>query len=411
LLLSRRRRELETELDEARRRVGDAAEKARAGDELAAMRGVRDTRAALTAAQAELERHKGELAGAQETRRQQEAHHNQIVAPIEADYGRLCQDASTAASAQSSAQKQVGQIERDIKRVEAMLSAAEPGKPSPQTAPQLQKPLADLQEALGPARQNLAAAAETRQQAANAAQRKQTELNSAKEARKQALAACDEEIGRCRLAIRETESTIGKCEVSLAAAHGELGKAVLDANLAGDGLDEPIGQARSLMRGMATVGEQSSQTRAMATANRGAAIRSACSLVVIVLAIGFVWIMAAKLRRPAQPADSKSSLQPAPALSEAPAALEKAILTLPELNAANCKATGKLTVIQTTPRAGSARLIDLSLPVEIATAAQGKPLTGIASIRVLADPQDHILNSQITLPDPDLAELEALGRN
>lgn len=411
LQLSRRRRELETELGVGRRRIGEAAEKARVGDELAAMQGVRDTRAALTAAQAELQQHKEELVKAEETRRQQETHHNQIVAPIEADCGRLSQDASAAFSAKTSAEKQIGQIEREIKRIEAALSAVGPEKPSPQTQPQLLKQLADLRQNLEPARGSLVKAAEAHQQAAGVAQKNQAEMNSAKEARKQALAGCDEEIERCRVKIKETETTIGKCEVSLAAAHGELGKAVLDANLTGSGLEELIDQARSLMGKMATVGEQSSQTREMANANRGAAIRTVAALAVIVLAIGLVWIMAAKLMRPGQTSRSETAMQPAPALSEAPATLEKAILALPELKTPNVKVTGKLTVNQTTPRGESAKIIDLSLPVEITVSGQGKPLTGIALIRVLADSQDRILNSEITLPDPDLAELEALGRN
>ncbi len=91
--------------------------------------------------------------------------------------------------------------------------------------------------------------------------------------------------------------------------------------------------------------------------------------------------------------------------------MEKAILALPELKSPNVKVTGKLSVNQTTPRGESAKMIDLSLPVEIAVSGGGKPLSGIATIRVLVDSQDRVLNSQITLPDPDIAELEALGRN
>ena len=434
LLLSRRRRELQTELAGSHRQIGDAAEKARVGDELAAMQGVRDTRAALTAAQAEIERHQGELAGAEEQRRQQETRHNRIVEPIETDCGRLRQQASLAVSARTAAGEQVGQIERDIKRVEAMLSAAEQGRPSPQPVPLLQQQLADLRQTLGRARQNLAAATETRQQAAMAAQQKQAELDAAKEARKQALAACDQKIGRCRSAIKEAETIIGKCEVSLAAAHGELGKAVLEANLSGAGIDGCIGPARSLMQQMARVGEQSSQKQTQASVSRGGAIRSAATLAVVVLAVGLVWMLAAKLMRPGRSVVMGGTTQPALAATNnqtaassipspspvgpvklKPEDLLPAILAMPSLAVRAdessqknplFKPTGTITCTDRRPIPGGNETFRFTVEVQSRPSA-GVPLaTGEMTVEVVVDEAGQVLSSRTTgYTDPDMLDI------
>ncbi len=431
LMLSRRQRGIEMELTLTHGQIGDAAEKAHLGDELEAMHGVRETRAALIAAQAEMEQRKGALAAAEQERRQQQARHDQIIAPVETACHQLRQEASAAASAEKAARQEVGRIERGIQRVEGALA-----KPASAPLPPLQKQLADLRQALGPARQNGVAATEKCRQATRVADDKQAELDRAREARRLAMAVCDEEIARSHSAIKAAEATVGECEGSLAAAHGALGKAVLDANLSGAGIDESVARARSLMQQIAVVGQQSSQNQVQAGANRGGAIRSAATLAVVVLAVSLMWMLIARLVRPAHPTVAGSpASQPAavasgkpasipqinappgappavPTLSASPdvsAALAKAVLALPRLTSPTCKITGTLAVTRATARAGSARILDMTVPVEIRASAQARPLSGNATLRVLADAQDRILNSEVTLPDPDLAELEALG--
>ena len=446
LSLSRQRRGLETKLAEAQRQLGDAAEKSQAGGELPAMQGVREARSALTKAQTELEQRKGALAAADEKRREEEARHNEIVAPLEADYGKLHQQETAATTELSTAKQQVRQLERDVQRVQASLASAAPGKPLPQPAPVLQQQLATLQQSLETARLNLVAATDTHQQATAAAAQKRIELDQAKAARKQALATGDTERGQCDAAVKGTEATIHSCEGTLTVAHGVLGKAVLEANLSGAGIDEAIGKARDLMQQLSAIGVQSSQTRAQASANRGGAIRSAASLVVVVLAVSLIWMLAARLVRPRHPSAvgaatqpvpsaTGSTTQPVPATTTNPATvpasmpstspagavrlkpedLHAAILAMPSLAVRAddspqknplFQPTGKITCTERRPMPGGNEMFRFSVEVQTRPSASVPLMTSEMAVEVVVDEAGRVLSSRTTgYTDPDMLDI------
>ncbi len=433
--LSRQRRGMESALTAAQADVGEAAEKAQVGGDLPGMAGVREARTALIAGQAELELRTGLLAAAEEKRRQGEVRHNQIVAPIEVDCGTLRQEESAAASAVTLAQRQISQIEKDIQRTQAMLTAPSQGNATPQPATVLQQQLASLQESLAPARQNLAAVTRTYQQVVAAAEQKQGELNQAKDVRKKALADCDEERRVCTSAIGDSKRTILGCRLALAKALGEFGKAVLEAKLSGAGIDEPVSRARSLMQQIAAVGEQSSQTRAQANANRGAAIRSAATLIVVVLAASLVWMAVAKLTRPRQPVAAGGTTQPAPAATTTQAAapnatrstsrtgpvnlkpedLHPAILAMPSLAVRTddspqknplFKPSGKITCTDRRPMAGGNETLRFAVEVQSRPSVTVPLASSEMTVEVVVDEAGQVLSLRTTgYTDPDMLEI------